>query len=138
MRKPSRSVREVVYWGMSVPCYCYSSLARATTGLSFESVLGNRQDSNARATRSNPPSRSFSPCTCLCPGRVEDWRGTPEALPWPYPPFPASCPVSFAVGPAPVPAHQTERADFPHSDFLLASPHGLWGLPVGSAFDGAR
>ena len=25
-------------------------------------------------------------------GGVEDWRGTPEALPWPYPPFPASCP----------------------------------------------
>jgi hypothetical protein len=53
--------------------------------------------------------RSCCAAEMFCLGRVEDGRGSLGPM---------------ASAPFPIPAHQTERADFRHSAFRLASPQG--------------
>lgn len=65
--------------------------------------------------------------------RVKEWRVT-LGVPWPYPPFPASCPFRLSIALFhPLPP-KTVREVFPHTAFLFSSQQSLYTYQLGVAF----
>jgi hypothetical protein len=108
-------------------------LGRVGWKLSRRSVQRMRHEKPVQPPEAPPIGRPRA-VRAKYPSRVGDWRGGPKGLPWPYPPFPASCPFRRRRDSVSSPRHLKRSGRISRTPLsCMLRPKGYETYPGGSA-----